>query len=293
MKPTPAWLACSLLTGLAVAGTARPAFAETPPGIMTQANASSGTTEVGGAGFQAIEKPKTFQEDTQLTLSAGGLMATGNARSVAVTGVGNLRIRRQANEYSAMVAGNYGRAAVESDESMQTTVENIQGRVRYDRFLSDEWSLFLAESARKDRFQGLDLRLNFDPGVAYYLLDVEKHRLWAELGYDLQYDIRDEDAILASAEPLDKTAVRHSARGFIGYRNDLNEAVRVSTGLEYIQAIVDSENFRLNWQASLISALSTNLSLATTFNLAYDNNPLPGIRKTDTTTSLSLVYTLM
>jgi putative salt-induced outer membrane protein len=139
----------------------------------------------------------------------------------------------------------------------------------------------------------LDLRLNFDPGVAYYVIDVEKHRLWGELGYDLQYDIRDEEVIEAATEPLDKTQARHSARAFVGYQNDLNEAVRFNTGVEYIQAIVDTENWRLNWQAGLTSSISTNFSLATTFSLAYDNNPLPGVENTDTTTALSLVYTLL
>jgi putative salt-induced outer membrane protein len=43
----------------------------------------------------------------------------------------------------------------------------------------------------------------------------------------------------------------------------------------------------------LSSSISTAFSLATTFSLRYDNNPLPGIRKTDTTTALSLVYQLL
>ncbi len=291
MKSSNTWLACLLCVGVA-ATAARPAVAQTA-GVMKQDAASSGKTDVASAGFQTTEKPADAKEASELKISAGGLMATGNARSLALTGSGNLRLRRAANEYSAAFAGNYARGAASAAEPTETTVENLQGKVRYDRFLSDEWSLFAAETARKDRFQGLDLRLNFDPGVAYYFFDIDKHRLWAELGYDLQYDIRNDDAIAAAPEPVSKTEVRHSARAFIGYKNDLNEAVRFNTGLEYLQDVIDTENWRLNWQAGLTSAIAGNFSLATTFNLSYDHNPLPGVENTDTTTALSLVYTLL
>jgi putative salt-induced outer membrane protein len=275
---------------LAAAGHAA---AQTPKGLLNQASATSGSTEVAKGGFQATEKQGDAKEVSELKLSAGGMLTSGNARSMALTGSGHLRLRRLQNQYSADVAGNYGRAAAGADEDMKTSVENLQGRIRYDRFLSDHWSVFLAQSARKDRFQGLDLRLNFDPGVAYYLFDVEKHRLWAELGYDFQYDIRDGAALQAAMEPLSKTDSQHSARAFAGYENNLNDVLRFNTGLEYLQSVSESKNWRLSWDVGLTSSISTAFSLATTFSLRYDNNPLPGVENTDTVTALNLVYTLL
>jgi putative salt-induced outer membrane protein YdiY len=269
------------------------ATAQTPKGLLNQSSASSGSTEVAQGGFQATEKQGDAKEVSELKLSAGGMLTSGNSRSMALTGSGHLRLRRLENQYSADLAGNYGRAAAGPDEAMQTSVENLQGRIRYDRFLTDHWSVFVAQTARKDRFQGLDLRLSFDPGVAYYVFDVEKHRLWAELGYDFQYDIRDSAALSAAMEPLSKTEARHSARAFAGYENNLNEALRFTTGLEYLQAVKHSENWRLSWDVGLSSSISTAFSLATTFSVRYDNNPLPGVENTDTVTALNLVYTLL
>jgi putative salt-induced outer membrane protein len=283
-------------TSAALVAAAGTAAAQSPEGLMKQDAATSGSTEVAKSGFETVQKPADAKEATELKLSAGGLMATGNSRSLALTGSGQLRLRRAENEYSANFAANYARAAAAAGEPMETTVENLQGRIRYDRFLTEHWSLFAAQSARKDRFQGLDLRLNFDPGVAYYVFEVEKHRLWGEAGYDLQYDVRSDEAILAAAaaaEPVSKTEVRHSARLFAGYQNDLNDAVRFNTGLEYLQAVVDTENWRLNWDVGLTSSISNDFSLATTFSLRYDHNPLPGVENTDTTTAVSLVYTLL
>lgn len=269
------------------------AAAQSPTGLMEQKSATTGSTDVAKAGFEAVAKPAEAKEATELKFSAGGLLATGNSRSMALTGAGQLRLRRMANEYSANVAGNYGRAAPTPADDMQTSVENLQGRIRYDRFLSEHWSLFVAQSARKDRFQGLTLRLNFDPGVAYYFFDEEKHRLWAEAGYDYQFDIRTTEALRAAETPIERTESRHSFRGFAGYENNINEVLRFNTGLEYLQSVQQSKNWRLNWDVGLTSAISNAFSFATTFSLRYDNNPLTGVRKTDTVTALNLVYTLL
>lgn len=286
----------SLCAAVAV-GTTSQAFAQNPEGLMKQAPASKGSTDVSHEGFEkTAERPKEEITDvTELKLSAGGLLATGNSRSMAFTGAGNFRLRRAENQLTVDAAGSYARGAAPGEDT-KTTVENAQGRARYDRFLSKQWALFIGESARRDRFQGLNLRLNTDPGVAYYFLEEAKHRAWAELGYDLQYDIRRDDALAAAAAKgitLDKTATRHNARAFAGYENSLSQTVRFNTGVEYLQAVVDTENWRLNWDVGLTSLISNKFSLATTFSLRYDHNPLPGIRNTDTTTAISLVYSLL
>src|SRR5690606_38390958 len=83
---------------------------------------------------------------------------------------------------------------------LEPNVANVQGRVRYDAFFHRHISAFLMTTARYDRFQGLDLRLNVDPGFAFYILPKPKHRLWAEVGYDFQYDLRRSDSIIQRDE---------------------------------------------------------------------------------------------
>ncbi len=274
--------------------------AQVADGLITQAPASEGKTEVASSGFEKAAKPAEEAADakdaSEFMLSAGAMMASGNSRLFALTGASQLRIRREANQFVNAMAVNISRSASQPDETMETTVENYQGKVRYDRFVGANLAPFLAVSARRDRFQGLDLRINVDPGLAYYLIDEEKEQLTVELGYDLQYDVRrDENLEEAQAEgiELDKTNVRHSARAFSGYQVTLNEAVTFATGLEYLQGLPDTDYWRLNWDASVNSNLHGALSIATTFSLRYDNHPLPGIEKTDAVTALSLVYQLL
>jgi putative salt-induced outer membrane protein len=264
-------------------------------GTLKTTTASSGSTEVTTGTFDAAKQSTEASDATEAKLQLGALLATGNARSLASTASGSMRLRRQANELSAVVAANYARSAATPADDTQTTMENYQGKLRYDRFVTEKVSLFLSLSGRRDRFQGLDARLNLDPGLAYYFVAEEKQRFWAELGYDLQYDLRRNAAIAVAAEKgtiLGKTKTRHSARGFVGYHTNVNEHVGFDTGAELLLGIPATENWRLNWLSSLTTALDSRFSLGATFNLRYDHNPLPGVEKLDTVTSMNLICTL-
>jgi len=260
-------------------------------GVMKHDAATSGSTAVATEGFDAAKKVEASKDATEAKIQGGGLLATGNADSFAATGLAALRIRRAENEFSASAAANYS-GTLADDGPDATTVENYQGKVRYDRFLTESVALFLSVSARRDRFQGLDLRLNFDPGVAYYFIDNDAIGLWGELGYDYQYDVR-RDQNLRDALPqiINKTASRNSGRLFAGYRHKINESVHFMTGLEFLLGVPDTEYWRLNWDVGLTAAIAERFSIATTFSLKYDNQPLPGVKKTDTLTAVNLVYT--
>ena len=275
-----------------------PALAQPlPEGTRTTSAASEGKTDVAKSGFEGAARDDEESKDaTTADISAGGLMASGNARQLALTGSGKFRLRRGDNQFSAAAAVNYAEAAADRDSQLEPTVSNLQGKVRYDYFFAEHWAAFLGVSARRDRFQGLDLRLNVDPGLAYYLIDREKHQLWFEGGYDLQYDVRrDEDieAARADGEDVEKTEVRHSARLFTGYENQVNERVSFSTGLEYLQSVQTTETWRINWDASLKSQIAGSFSSAVVVQVKYDNDPLPNIEELDIATSFNLVYTLL
>ena len=275
-----------------------PALADDlPKGLMETKAATEGKTDVANTGFEAAtEREKDTKDTTELKLSAGGLFSTGNSRAMSLTGAGRFKLRRGDNQLSAAAAGNYAKSSPTPDDGMDTTLENVQGRARYDRFLTPVVAGFLAASGMRDRFQGLDLRLNIDPGIAFYIIDAKSHQLWTEVGYDFQHDVRRDEAIDAAAlegEVVDKSETRHNARGFVGYDNSINEQVTFNSGLEYIQGLQDTTNWRLTWDAGLTSSIGGSFAIATTFTLKYDHNPLPGVEKTDAITAVSVVYTLL
>jgi putative salt-induced outer membrane protein YdiY len=274
-----------------------PSFAQAlPEGARKTDAASGGKTEVVADQFDAAAKDDASKDGTSAEAAAGGLITSGNSKQMALTSSAKLKARRKNHQFSTQAAINFARAAPDADAESETTVENLQGRIRYDYFFVPKWAAFLGVSGRRDRFQGLDLRLNIDPGLAHYFVDEEKHALWLEGGYDLQYDIRRDENIAEAAaggETVDKTEVRHSARGFVGYDNQVNERVHFATGLEYIQSVQDSKTWRLNWDGSITSNIAGRFSTSVVVQVKYDHDPLPGIKTTDVMTSFNLVYTLL
>lgn len=234
-------------------------------------------------------------QGTTLSAAAGGLSSTGNSRLVAATVNAAVDSRVGDNGFGASVVGNYGRGAAPG-EPLRTTVENIQGRLRYDRYVLDDASVFMIATGRRDRLQGVAFRLNLDPGFKYLLINRRSTALWGELGYDFQYDRRTAEARLVLddmgnvVDTLDPTATDHSVRSFVGFRQAFNDDVALSTGLEYLQSFIDTNRFRLNYDLLFTARVAGAFSLGAGFTARYDNAPLPDKAKLDTTTSLSLVY---
>jgi putative salt-induced outer membrane protein YdiY len=276
--------ACSLLSGGA-------AFAQdmgAPPPEAAKAAA-------GPAPVRDAPKLTTAPEGTTASVSAGGLSSSGNSKLVALTISGNYDWRGGANGVGASLVGNYGKSAP-PDGEMETTTENLQGRLRYDRYLIEDASVFLLATGRHDRFQGLAFRLNLDPGFKYLFVNRPKTQLWAEAGYDFQYDTRTDEArdVLDDegmlVERLDKHQTDHSARLFLGFKHAFNDDVALANGIEYLQSFVESERYRFNYDVLFTAKVWGDLALGVGFNARYDNQPLPDKVKLDTTSTLSLVY---
>ncbi|MFO7565156.1 MAG: DUF481 domain-containing protein [Enhygromyxa sp.] len=288
---------------------------DVPAGTTEPGPAAPTTTEIApGDTFATVGPPaedippdSPLNNVTDFDIALGGVFSTGNSRTLAFTGLANFRLRRTRHQFGAQLAGNYGAAGVEGSDDYETTIGNVQGLARYDFFFARDWTAFLQVTARHDPFQGLAYRMNVDPGFAYYAINVPNHRLWFELGYDLQYDLRTEEGRWLrdpdTGEPvpdtagdpqidpaIDKVLVNHAVRAFVGYSNRLTSAVSFDTSLEYLQSVLVGPRFRLIYLAALNTQLAERFSFAVTFALRYEHQPLPHVRRLDTITGVSLAY---
>lgn len=301
-------LATALLVAWPSSSYAQPSPSEAgaptavPPETVKAQTATTGETNIAKGGFVTSTAPKeddpTHVNDVSIGL--GGLFSAGNARTIAVTTLGRVRLRRETHQFSAAAAANFARAG-KKGEAIDTTVENYQGLLRYDEYLTERVSVFVQSTGRRDRFQGLDLRLNIDPGVAYYFINTKKHRLQVEAGYDFQHDVRrsaslaqelPEDAPPGTPvpPPLDKTMSLHNARIFLGYENKLRKEVSLVASAEYLQNFADTERYRVIADIGLKSTIADSLALATTYTARYENKPLPTVADLDSIASVTLVY---
>ena len=301
-----------LLTPSLASAAPPPEDPDIPEGTTTQTPPPTATTELGTGQFATATPTEDIPPDshandaTQLDISLGGVFSTGNSRTLATTGLANFRLRRTRHQFGASLAGNYGASGVEDSDRYETTIGNVQGLARYDVFFARDWTFFVQYVGRFDPFQGLQYRMNVDPGFAYYAINRPNHRLWFELGYDFQYDLRtDQGRLLRDEEgnlildmtgsrqidpAIDKYLINHAVRAFVGYSNRLSESVTFDTSLEYLQSVIVARRFRLIYLAALNTQLAERFSLAVTFQLRYEHDPLPHVRPLDTITGFSLAY---
>jgi putative salt-induced outer membrane protein YdiY len=246
-----------------------------------------------------IAKPT---DGSSATLSAGALMTTGNSYLLAGTANGAYERHFGYNSVGAAAIGNYGESRAQGAQN-HATAENLQGKLRYDRYLTDDLTAFMMVTGRTDRFQGVLFRMNLDPGVKYLFVNQNTTSLWGEAGYDFQYDTRREDSrqkLDDNGKPLfdtagnpvlvDKTATDHSARLYAGYKYAFSSDVTFKAGAEYLQSVVKSTQWRMNFDALVAAKLRGGLALGVGFSARYDHAPLPGKEELDTATNVSLIY---
>ncbi|HEY6459845.1 MAG TPA: DUF481 domain-containing protein, partial [Polyangiaceae bacterium] len=161
---------------VAVPFFATEARAQAPTGAPPADEKALVTAPTAPGEMPADTKPPT--DGTTATLSAGGQLATGNSNLLAGTINGAVDARRGLNEYGFSVLGSYGQSKPVGGAWAVETVGNFQGKLRYDRYVSDRAGFFLILTGRNDRFQGLDFRLNVDPGFKFLLLKEAANAFW-------------------------------------------------------------------------------------------------------------------
>jgi len=257
--------------------------------LIEDKKATSGSTDVAAEGFQRGEGPAELApaNETSISLMAGFALTSGNTENINLTGGGDVKLRRDMDKFRAALFANYARGIPAGSTESVPTAENFQGLLRYGRLLTEQFEIFVQVSGRRDYFQNLDLRLNVDPGLGYYFINQEKQHLNFELGYDLQYDMREQGAVDPAA----------------GVYASMSENISIETDLEYLQGFEDVSYiagdgtnatglpFRINWATVLSARIASKFQMAAGFTLRYDHTPVVP-KNLDTITSLSLVYTL-
>jgi putative salt-induced outer membrane protein YdiY len=320
MRRIPSIVIAAVIAASLVAG---PALAQngTPPADVSQAVT---TPTVPGA---PPPPPPPPTDTTTLDIAAGGQLATGNSQSAAASGVAKFAIRRGDNVFAASVVANYAANIPSTSNTWTESTENVQGKLRYERYFTTAFSGFLQVTGLHDAFQAIDFRLNIDPGAKLNFIRSDNTKFWGELGYDFQFDANRTDgqgieqagvggpALDPMGLPyvIERTDTIHSVRAFLGFKEAFNKDVTLSLGLEYLQGFggsntglppfpagltaatadlvaISATGSRLNFEALFAAHLVNAFSLGVGFTAKYNSDPLAGKTSLDTATTLTLIY---
>lgn len=227
-------------------------------------------------------------DELRLVLTAGSAFAYGNARSVSINLIGELRLRLDQHAFLTRINWLYGLASTQVDPEggdytygpWQENASNLMGIVRYDYFLTEMDALFLAAVFRYDIFARLEPRVGGQAGYLRNLFKEENHRFWLEIGVDGTYDNFGEPFDIGGGV-ISEDRFIFSARGFVGYNNQLNPLLTYTTGLEILWELArapgsaELAHLRFEWVNTLTSKIEDWLQIALSLTARLDSQP-PG-----------------
>jgi hypothetical protein len=263
------------------------------------------------------------------TVQAGLVLNTGNANNLAFTAAGMVSRNDGWNKLQLDVGGTYARATVATAtpegptgafpgkigpgdivRTANTTAALWGVKLRYDRFLTKNNSLYAAAIATGNTPAGINVATGAQVGYSRQLVKTDMHLVAAEVGYDFTYQNN------VSGPDLNI----HSARIFAGYVLTLSKDIGVSAGVEVLCNLNPLPGFtmgttvgpfgdtRVNGNASLTARLYKIIAFQVSFVAKYTTDPaplppfgsnmfapgfVPLAEPLDTVTSLSLVVTLL
>lgn len=202
----------------------------------------------------------------------GASIASGNSENKAATA--NLELQQTVDRWKNTVgfAGNYG-----NDGDVATAQRwEARGQTQYD--LTDRAYAFGAARYDDDRFSQYDFQSSIAGGLGYKLIDSERTKLWVQGGPGYRYA-----EIRATGETEDGVIFR----GDLGFEHQLTETTKI---VDRFLVEAGSDNTYLQNDLGLEVTISGGLGLRVGYQVRHNTDVLPGIEKTDTLTTVGLLY---
>jgi putative salt-induced outer membrane protein len=182
--------------------------------------------------------------------------------------------------FSEDLVGSWKLAALYGKTDGVKTAENYATEFRMDYAYTDQIYLAGIGGWLKDKFAGIDSRYYIGPAIGYKYLTGPKHFVTGEAGLNYVMEEYTDDT--------DNSYLQGRLFGLYEYA--FTKKNRFSQSLEFLYDFSDSDNYNINSETAVISALSDSFSLKASYLVKYDNEPVPAtLDDTDTILSVALV----
>jgi putative salt-induced outer membrane protein len=151
--------------------------------------------------------------------------------------------------------------------------------LRYERALSEKFSLFFGQTVEGDKFKGISQRYNSDLGAKYFLVKADDLNWFFEGGYRLTKE-----------NARNRKRTLQYARAYTEIEKKWSATFSTKYWLEALPNFTESDDWQLNTELSASAALNSVFSFKTAYLLKYDNQVNSvGIVKSDRVTTASLI----
>jgi putative salt-induced outer membrane protein len=202
----------------------------------------------------------------------GGSFASGNSENEAANAALVVKYAQDAWSHELGFAGNYG------NDGDQTTAQRWELRGQSNYALTPKAYWFGAGRYEDDRFSAYDYQGSLATGLGYRFIDTETTKFWIQGGPG--YRVARERATGDTVDGL-------IFRGDLGYEQQLTENTRI---VERFLVEAGSDNTYLQNDLGLEVKMSGALGLRVGYQVRYNTDVAPGVEKTDTLTTIGLLY---
>lgn len=232
----------------------------------------------------------------KLSAEFGGSYTAGNSNFYTITSTLNSSYKYEKSKVGliggvvigAAKSDTNGNGVIDETEKMAPFKQNAEryyADLRYDYFMGKKNSLYVLIGGYSDQFAGFDLRTHEQLGYGRVLIDTEDTDWNVELGVDFAQEDYVDGVEAAGQNVL-------AARAMTTFSHKFNGTLSLQESVEVYENVLDAQDLRLLNQAAMVITLSKALNLKLSHNLIFDNVPVEGYRKADSTLNLTIVATL-
>jgi putative salt-induced outer membrane protein len=229
-------------------------------------------------GLALAEDGKTWKDEAELSY-----VQTGGNTEITSFSAKNLLTYQATENFKLEWKAQALFAEAEIDGDREKTAEMYATELRPEYMVTEHFYTAAHAGWLRDEFAGIDNRYYVGPAVGYKFLTGPKHFLKTEAGVDY---VKEE-----YVDDTDDDYMR--GRAFGEYVFALTEKTRFSQSMEYLHAFDDSDDYNVNSETAVITALSDKLSLKTSYIVKYDNKPVPKeLDETDTMLAVTIIVNI-
>jgi putative salt-induced outer membrane protein len=202
----------------------------------------------------------------------GASFATGNSENQAASAALELKNTVDKWQHTIGFAGNYG------SESGTTNAQRWEVRGQTQYALTERAYAFGAGRYDDDKFSQFDYQASLAGGLGYRIIDSERTKLWVQGGPGYRYA-----EIRATGESEDGVIFR----GDLGFDHQLTDTTKI---VDRLLVEAGSDNTYVQNDLGLEVTIKGSLGLRLGYQVRHNTDVLPGVEKTDTLTTVGLLY---
>jgi len=197
--------------------------------------------------------------------NAGLTLTRGNSQTLLFTaGLETVRKTPQ-NEYDLGVNGAYG------ENSSVKSADLLNAFGQWNHLFTERAYGYVRVDGMRDGVADLNYRFTLSPGVGYYFIKEKNTTLAGEVGPGVvAQELGHSDTVFATVRLAERFEHKFNDGG-----------ARIWQSVEFLPQVDRLDNYLVNFEVGVESALSKSLSLQVVLDDAFDSRPASGHQKND------------